>query len=109
MAHTYEELKHKTIAELRDIAKAIDHEAVKGYSQLNKERLIAGLCKAFNIDAHVHHHHEVVGIDKPAIKARIRDLKKKRDEILASKTRDGLTPVLRQIHSLKRTIRRATI
>ncbi len=107
MTHTYEELKHKTVAELRDIAKDIEHEAVKGYSQLNKDHLLVALCKALGLDAHVHHH--AVGIDKTAIKTKIHGLKKKRDEILASKERAGLTTVLRQIHSLKRTIRRATV
>lgn len=107
MAYTYEELKHKTVAELRDIAQGIEHEAVQGYSQLNKDHLLTALCKALGIDQHVHHH--VVGIDKSAIKSKINELKKKRDEILASKTRDGLGTVLRQIHSLKRTIRRATV
>lgn len=109
MTHTYDELKHKTVAELREIAKEIEHEAVQGYSQLNKDHLLVALCKALGVDAHVHHHHAAVGIDKPAIKAKIRELKKRRDEILASKERKDLSVVLRQIHSLKRTIRRATV
>ena len=29
MAYTHNELKHKTLAELRDIAKDIDHEAFR--------------------------------------------------------------------------------
>src|SRR5256885_9142107 len=37
MAYTYDELKHKTVAELRDIAVGIEHEALQGYTQLNKE------------------------------------------------------------------------
>src|SRR5438105_9904953 len=106
MTHTYEELKHKTVAELREIAKGIEHEAVQGYSQLNKDHLLAALCKALGLDAHVHHH--AVGIDKAAIKVKIRELKKKRDEMLASKERAQLPGLLRQIHALKRTIRRAT-
>ena len=40
MTHTYEALKKKTIAELREIAKDIEHEAVQGYTQLNKEHLL---------------------------------------------------------------------
>jgi hypothetical protein len=107
MAHTYEELKHKTVAELRDIAKGVEHEAVQGYSQLNKDHLLVALCKALGLEAHAHHH--AVGIDKAAIKTKIKELKKKRDEILASKSRDGLHGVLRNIHALKRTIRRATV
>jgi len=107
MSHTYEELKHKTVADLREIAKGLDHEAVKGASQMHKEPLIQALCTALGIDAHVHH--EVVGIDKATVKAKIRELKKKRDEILASKDRQELRVVLRHIHSLKRQIRRAMV
>jgi hypothetical protein len=107
MAYTFEELKHKTVAELREIAKGIEHEAVKGASQMNKEHLLKALCTALGIDMHVHHH--VEGIDKAAIKARIRELKKRRDEILASPDRKELGAVLRQIHDYKRRIRRAMV
>lgn len=107
MAHTYEELKHKKVAELREIAKGLEHEAVKGYTQLNKDHLLAALCKALGIDMHAHHHAE--GIDKAKVKGKIRDLKKKRDEILASDKRDGLRALLRELHGLKRALRRATV
>ena len=107
MAYTYHELKEKTVAELRDIAKGIEHEAVEGATQMNKDHLLKALCTALGID--MHEHHQVVGIDKAAIKVKIRDLRKKRDEILASQDRSQLHGVLRQIHSLKRTIRRATV
>lgn len=107
MAHTFEELKHKTVAELREIAKGIEHEAVKGATQMNKDHLLKALCTALNIDMHVHHH--VEGIDKAAIKARIRELKKRRDEILASADRTELGGVLRQIHNYKKRIRRAMV
>jgi hypothetical protein len=107
MAHTYEELKHMTVAELREIAKGVEHEAVQGYSQLNKDHLLVALCKGLGIDTHAHHH--AVGIDKTAIKMKIHALQKQRDDILSSKSRDGLKPVLRQIHALKREIRRHTV
>jgi hypothetical protein len=107
MAHSYEELKHKTVAELREIAKGLEHEAVKGYTQMNKDHLLVGLCKALGIDTHVHHH--AVGAEKTGFKARIKELKKKRDAILASKDRDGLKAVLREIHGLKRALRRAMV
>jgi len=107
MAHTYEELKHKKVAELREIAKGLEHEAVKGYTQLNKDHLLAALYKALGIDMHAHHHAE--GIDKAKVKGKIRDLKKKRDEILASDKRDGLRALLRELHGLKRALRRATV
>lgn len=105
--YTYENLKDKTLAELREIASGIDHEAVQGYTQLNKDHLLPAICKALGIDTR--EYHRVVGLDKTAVKARIRELKKQRDAILASQDRSGLKPVLRQIHALKREIRRATV
>ena len=107
MAHTFEELKKKKVTELREIAKGLEHEAVKGYTQLNKDHLLKALCTALGIDTHAHHHAE--GIDKQKVKTRIKELKKKRDEILGSQNRDGLHPVLREIHGLKRALRRATV
>ena len=107
MAYTHHELKHKTLAELRDIAKDMEHEAVQGYTQLNKEHLVVALCKALNID--IHEHHEVVGIDKTAIKARIKAFKAKRDEALAAHDRKQLKIARRGIHRLKRRIHKATV
>lgn len=107
MAYTFHELKEKTVADLREIAKGIEHEAVEGATQMNKDHLLKALCTALNIE--MHEHHDVVGIDKAGIKTKIRELKKKRDEILASQDRSQLHGVLRQIHALKRTIRRATV
>ena len=107
MSHTYEELKHKTVAELRDIAKGIEHEAVQGATQMNKDHLLKALCTALGLEMHAHHH--VEGIDKGAIKNKIRELQKRRDEILASKKRKDLSGVLRQIHNFKKRIRRATV
>jgi hypothetical protein len=107
MAYTYHELKEKTVADLREIAKGIEHEAVEGATQMNKDHLLKAMCTALGIDMHEHHH--VEGIDKAAIKVKIRDLRKKRDEILASQDRSQLHGVLRQIHAFKRRIRRAMV
>jgi uncharacterized protein YpiB (UPF0302 family) len=65
------------------------------------------VCTALGIDMHVHH--EVVGIDKTAIKTKIKALKQKRDEALAAKDSNTYRRVLRQIHHMKREIRRATV
>ena len=101
---TYEELKKKTIAELRDIAKGIKHEAVQGYSQLNKDHLLPALCRALGIDAHEHHH--VVGeFDKAAVKARMRALVAQRQAALEAKDYDTLTAVRRHIHRLNHQVR----
>jgi hypothetical protein len=104
---TYNELKHKTVAQLREIAAGIEHEAVKGYSQLNKEHLLEAICKALNID--MFEHHKVVGIDKTTIKAKIKELKKKRDEALAAGSHVEHKNILRHIHQLKRKIHKATV
>ena len=104
MAYTYHDLKAKTIQELRDIAKGVENQdAVQGYSQLNKDHLLPALCKALGIDTHEHHH--VTGIDKPAIKAKIRELKQKRDHALEAHDHGELKNVRRQIHRLNRQIR----
>ncbi len=107
MAYTFEELKKKKVAELQEIAKGMEHEAVKGYTQLNKEHLLAAVCKALDID--MHEHHEVVGLDKAAIKAKIRELKKKRDEVLAARNLAEHKNTLRMIHDLKRKIHKDTV
>ncbi len=106
MEYTFEQLKHMTVADLREIAKGIEHEAVQGYTQLNKEHLLVAISKALGIQ---HEHHDVVGVDKASIKARIRELKKKREEALAAHDHDQLKVVRRTIHRLKRQIHRATV
>ncbi len=107
MAYTHNELKHKTLAELRDIAKDIEHEAVQGYTQLNKEHLVVALCKALNIE--MHEHHVVVGIDKASIKSRIKQLKERRTSAIAAHDHAQLKAVRRRIHRLKRQIHKATV
>ncbi|MGH9881670.1 MAG: hypothetical protein ACRD6N_09570 [Pyrinomonadaceae bacterium] len=104
--YTFEQLKHMTVAELREIAKGIEHEAVQGYTQLNKEHLVVAISKALGIG---HEHHDVVGVDKAAIKAQIRELKKKREEALSAHDHAQLKVVRRTIHRLKRRIHRATV
>jgi hypothetical protein len=107
MAHTYEELHKKTVDELREIAKGLGPDAVKGYSQLNKDHLLPALCKALGIEAHAHH--EVKGLDKRKVKAQLRALKSKRGEALAARDHDLLRQLRRQRHRLNRKIRAATV
>ena len=107
MAYTYEELKHKTIAQLREITAGIDHPAVQGFTQLHKEQLLPGLCKALGIDRHVHHH--VEGINKSELKKKINELKKERDDALAAHDKQRLKAARRKMHSLKVKIHRATV
>jgi hypothetical protein len=103
MPMTYEELKAKTLAELREIAKTINHEAVQGYSQMHKERLLPAMCQALGIDSR--EHHQATGIDKAGIKAKIRELKRQRDEALEAANHQLLHDVRRHIHHLNHQIR----
>ena len=106
MAYTYEQLKHMTLADLREIAKGAEHEVVQGYTQMNKEHLIGALAKALGIQ---HTHHDVVGIDKASIKARIRQLKTQRAAAIEAHDHAQLKTVRRTIHRLKRQIHKATV
>ena len=106
-SYTYVELHGMTVAQLREIASELDHEAVEGYTQLNKEHLLPKLCEALGIEAH--EHHEALGIDKAPIKAKIRELKADRQAAIDAKDKAQLRTIRREIHLLKRQIRRATV
>jgi len=103
VAYSFHELKLKTIQELRDIAKDVQHEAVQGFSQMNKDHLLPALCKALGIDTH--EHLVVVGIDKAAVKAKMRELREKRDAASEAHDHQLLKSLRRQIHGLNRQIR----
>ena len=107
MAHTYEELRHMTVAQLREIAEGIENEELRGYKSLKKGQLIPLLCKILGIEEHVHH--EVVGVNKGQIKAMIREAKVERDAALEAHDHKQLKVVRRKIHRLKRKIHRATV
>jgi len=107
MAHTYEELKHKTLAELREIAKGLEHDAVKGFTQMNKDHLLPALCTALGVDAHAHH--EAVGIDKSTLKAKLRQLKAERDSAVEAGDHARLKALRRQRHAINRQIRQHLI
>lgn len=107
MEYTFKDLKHMTAAQLKEIAAGIEHEAVQGYTQLNKDHLIQAICTALNID--MHEHHEVIGIDKREIKTKIKDLKKKRDKALEAHDHKKLKSIRKEIKGLKNQLRRATV
>ncbi len=107
MAHTYEELSKMTVAQLREVAKGIDHEAVRGYSTMHKEHLLPAVCEGLGIETHAHH--EAVGINKSRIKKQIRELKAERDKALEAHDPVKLKQTRREIRSLKRKIRKAIL
>jgi hypothetical protein len=104
MAMTYEELHKKTVAELREIAKGLDHEAVQGYTQMNKEHLLPAICKALGIDTHVHHH-IVDGFDKTGTRARMRNLRAERAKALEAHDSRKLKQIRRELHTLNHRLR----
>jgi uncharacterized protein YpiB (UPF0302 family) len=101
MAYTYEELKAKTVGELREIAKGTEHDDLKGALQMNKDHLLPVLCRVLGVK----HDHKVEGIDKSAIKQKMRELKKRRDEAIDARDHDALKSVRRQLHRLNHQIR----
>ena len=103
MAHTYESLKKLTIAELRDIAKDIQHDAVQGYTQLNKDHLLPALCTALGIDAHAHH--AAHGEKKAATRVKMKALRAKRQEAIAAGDHDALKTIRRYYHRLNHSLR----
>ncbi|HXV63488.1 MAG TPA: hypothetical protein VEK15_22495 [Vicinamibacteria bacterium] len=107
MEHSYEELKMKTVAQLREIAAGIDNEALNGHKTMHKDQLVLALCTALGIDARAHH--AVVGIDKSRVKAQIRALKAKRAAALEAKDASELKRVRHNVKRLKQKIKRATV
>jgi uncharacterized protein YpiB (UPF0302 family) len=105
MSYTYDQLKGMTVAQLREIAAGVEHEAVHGYTQLNKEHLLVALAKAFNLDTHTRH--KLGGIDKAGVKSQMKALKKNRDAALDAHDHAKLKQVRRELHSLRRSLRKA--
>jgi hypothetical protein len=105
MPHTYDQLKGMTVAQLREIAAGIQHDAVQGYTQLNKEHLLVALAKALSLDTHTRH--KIKGIDKADVKVQMHQLKKDRDAALEVHDHARLKKVRRTLHELRRSLRRA--
>jgi len=103
--YTFDQLKHLTVAEMRKIASGIKHEAVQGYTQLNKEHLLKALCTALDIPLHAHH--DVIGVDKARIKGEMKALKRERAQALESHDSAALKVIRRKRHRLNRELRRA--
>jgi hypothetical protein len=103
VAHTYEELKKKTVAELREMAAGIDHEAVQGYTQLNKEHLLPAICKALGIEAR--EHHSAIDAQTSMIKAQMRDIKEAIEKAAGSGDREKMHELRRAHHHLNHALR----
>ena len=101
---TFEALKKKTVAELRDIAKGVEnHDAVQGYTQMNKDHLLPAICKALGIE--IGHHHVAAGFDKSKIRARMKTLRAERDKALEAHDSQKLKVVRHELHTLNHRLR----
>jgi hypothetical protein len=107
MDYTFHDLKKKKVSELRDIAAEIEHEAVQGATQMNKEHVLEAICNALGID--MFEHHVSTDSHKTEIKAQIKSLKVKRDEAVAEKNKDEAKIIRRKIHHLKRKLHKSAV
>ncbi len=98
----YEELHKLTVGRLRELAH--DFPELEGVTGMSKAALIKVLCGKLNIEIP---HKVVVGLDKGAVKARIREVKKLRDEALAAKDKEALAKSRKQLHHLRHKLRKA--
>ena len=102
----YKDLKHKTVNELREMAH--QYEDVKGAIGMKKDELIDLLCQKMGIEKV---HALPTGLGRHALKERIRALKKRRDEALASGDSKALkrtrTMMRRSKHNLRDVIEKA--
>lgn len=98
----WHELAKKKVDELRKMAK--EKAGVEGTAGLHKDQLVAVVAKAFGIERP---HLVVEGVDRLAIKEKIRGLKSDLAQALSTKDSALVKKKRRQIHSLKRQIRRA--
>lgn len=102
--YTFDQLKNMTVAQLRDIAKDVQHDAVQGYTTMHKDHLLPALCTALGIPGHAAH--VAHGEKKTKIKKQIHELKKQRDEAVKAKDYKKLAATRDLIHTLKHQLRR---
>jgi hypothetical protein len=98
----YKTIAKMTAVQLREqLAKYPD---VTGVSAMKKDKLVDLLCGKLGVEKHAH---GTVAVDKTAIKKKIRDLKKQRDEAMAAKDAKQLATVHHEIHKQKHALRQA--
>lgn len=100
----YHDLEKTKVSELRELLKEKDPE-FKGVSGLKKEQLVEVVAEKLGIEKP---HKVVVGADKGAIKARIRELKKTKAGAVQAGDRVDLRSVRKELHGLRRQLRKAT-
>lgn len=107
MAENYEALAKKSVADLRAMAKEIEHDALAGFNQLDKGDLLRALCTAKDLEIPAHRREP--GVDRKAVKGRIQELKVKRQAALDAHDHEQLARTRRRINRLKRKLRAASL
>jgi len=98
----WHELQKKKVDELREMA--VEKAGVTGASGLSKDQLVEVVAEALGIEKP---HLVVEGLNKDRIKKRIREAKGVLKQALEDKDGKMVKAKRRQIHRLKRRIRRA--
>ncbi len=99
----WHELQKKRVADLRDMMKEKAPQ-VQGVLSWKKDQLVEELAQLMGIEKP---HKVIEGLDKTAVKAKIRSHKQARDAALEAKDPAKLRFERRKIHRLKRRLRRA--
>ena len=99
----WHELQKKRVADLRDMMKEKAPQ-VQGVLSWKKDRLVEELAQILGIEKP---HKVIAGLDKTAVKAKIRAHKEARNAALEAKDAAKLRRERRKIHRLKRRLRRA--
>lgn len=100
----WHELNKHRVADLREKMK--EHlPQVQGVMAMKKEQIVSLLAEALGIEPPKK---VVVGIDKTAVKAKIRDHKVLRQKALEAGDHAALRSERRKIHALKRSLRKAS-
>ena len=99
----YHDLQKMTVGRLREMAQAYDD--LEGVTGMPKEKLVDVLAHKKGIEIP---HKVVSGVDKAAIKAQIRELKKTRDAALSAKDSEQLRRTRRKLHRLRHHLRRSS-
>lgn len=98
----YQELQKNTVGKLREMAK--EFSDLTGTSGMRKEQLVDALAERLGI---ARPHKVVAGVDKSAIKAKIRKLKKTRDAAVQAKDKAKMRVTRQELHQLRRQLRKA--
>jgi hypothetical protein len=101
----WKDLEKMTILKLRE--EALKHpDQIKGVHGKSKPQLMDELAKLLAIEKPHIHFTEAVVHTKDDLKHKIRELKARRDKLVESKDHKALHGVRREMHKLKRQIRR---